>query len=102
MIEAFILDDEHKPIAATFLKWAMWLELTEEAIVDQTQIGEIVVSTVFCGLTGEVINRRPYFETMCFRRDEAFGGYQTRCATWDEALTMHAAGIAWAKEQANG
>lgn len=100
MIEAYILDADHKPVPTTMLEWAFWME-TDEAIVTQTQVGEIVVSTVFVGLCSHVINAKPYFETMCFKAHKS-QGYQTRCATWDGALAMHAAGLTWAKEKSNG
>jgi hypothetical protein len=89
------LDDEHNPVAITdSLEWAKWFE-TSKRHVDNTEIGDVRVSTVFLGLDHSLENfdgsMKDYvpilFETMIFggERDQ----YQERYATWDEAKAGH-------------
>lgn len=67
----------------------------ENRRVDESQIGNYRISTVFLGIDHNWNDYGPpiLFETMIFgphfERDE----YQTRCATWNEALEMHITAI---------
>lgn len=91
----------------------MWLE-TADRHVGETQVGPLIVSTVFLGLDHNHSGRGDpiLFETMIRGdRDQIIelGGrkhlvntwlnYQTRCSTWDQAQTMHVVAVAWAKEE---
>ncbi len=72
----------------TLLEWGKWFE-TDDRIIEQTDIDDVRVSTVFLGidhnfnLTGPPI----LFETMIFGGEH--DQYQDRCATYTEAKKMH-------------
>ena len=69
------------------LEWASWLE-TANRIVEQTQFGDVQVSTVFLGLDYSYGEGPPLlFETMIFGGTN--DGYQERYCTWDEAEQGH-------------
>ena len=69
------------------LEWARQFE-TSNRIVEQTQIGDMKVSTVFLGLDHSFGGGEPLlFETMIFGGAE--DGYQDRYSTWDEAVKGH-------------
>ena len=69
------------------LEWARWFE-TSNRIVEQTQIGDVKVSTVFVGIDYSFGGGEPLlFETMIFGGAE--DGYQDRYSTWDEAVKGH-------------
>lgn len=73
------------------MKWAFWFEESQDArVVEQTQIGATMVSTVFLGLDhGNLFDGPPLlFETMLFTDGEA-EHYQERCSTWLEAEAQH-------------
>jgi hypothetical protein len=63
---------------------------------------QLHVSTVFLGLNHAFHSIGPpmLFETMIFLRGDPLHEYQERCSTWDEAVAMHARGVAYAR--ANG
>ncbi len=72
--------------------WA--ISLGKQRRVARTTRDRVEVSTVFLGLDSNSLRRGPplLFETMIF--DDARDGhrprdYQTRCATYAQALTMH-------------
>ena len=89
--------DGHQPIPCTLMEWG---ERFNDAtrIVAQEHIGDIFVSTVFLGLDHALFDDDGplLFETMIFGgpHDE----YQTRCATWNQALAMHDTALALVKE----
>ena len=70
-------------------KWAEWFEKADRRIA-RDERGGVVVSTVFLGLDYNFSDIGPpiVFETM------VFGGplhqYQDRCASYDQAMRMHA------------
>jgi len=69
------------------LEWARQFE-TSNRIVEETQIGDVKVSTVFLGIDHAFIGGEPLlFETMIFGGEE--DGYQNRYSTWDEAVKGH-------------
>ncbi len=71
-------------------KWGRWMQLAEDdRIIEQTQVGDAKVSTVFLGLDYNFSEKGPpiLFETMIFGGEHA--DYQDRCATLDEARKMH-------------
>jgi hypothetical protein len=57
--------------------------------VDRTMIGDVEVSTVFLPINHNFFGEGPptLFETMVFGGEH--NGYQDRCATWEQAETMH-------------
>lgn len=65
--------------------------------VGDTDVGDVRVSTVFLGLDHDTLGKGPpiLFETM------VFGGihdqWMDRCATWDEAVAMHARAVEMVK-----
>jgi hypothetical protein len=79
----------HLPVPENDLfVWGQWLE-TADRQVARSEVGPMVVSTVFIGLDHNFGSGKPMlFETMIF--DGGEDDYQTRCATWDEAEAMHA------------
>jgi len=70
-------------------EWAQAFSDRKKRRVARTELGTVVVSTVFLGIDHGFGTGRPVlFETMVFggEHDE----YQERCCTWDEAEAMHA------------
>lgn len=85
------------------LLWAEWFE-TADRIVKQEFEGAYFVSTVFLGLDHNRAGTGPplLFETMVWIDGGTAEDYINRCSTWTEALAMHEAAKAWAKEQQRG
>jgi len=84
------LDSNHEVVLCkSVLEWGEWMhQHSKDRIVKQDSVGPLWVSTVFLGLDHSIFaDRLQLFETMIF--DEFHDDYQTRCSTWDEALTMH-------------
>lgn len=89
----------HTPVPCFFEEWTKRDEQNRR--VDYTTMsGDVFVSTVFLGLDHSFSDEGPpvLFETMVLGLDDA-KIYQTRCSTWDEAVAMHEAALAWAKER---
>ena len=87
----YILDDNHKPVPATVLQWARWLEGTyDRKRVALTKVGRKWVSTVFLGLNHNWFDdEHPIlFETMIYG-PKGFDDDQWRYHTWDEAVKGH-------------
>ena len=93
----YILDGK-TPVPADIMTWAQWFSTNGDGrTVAKTEVGGMLVSTVFLGLDhnwGD--GPPPLFETMIF------GGpldqeYQERCSTWEQAEAMHLEGINTAK-----
>ena len=83
----FVLIDK-KPVAEPdILTWSKWFESANRR-VDETQIGDASVSTVFLGIDHSFGSGPPLlFETMvfCGPLDQE----QDRCSTWEQAQRMH-------------
>lgn len=87
------------------LEWGRAFQDTGLWTVQKTRLrsddhGEVTVSTVFLGVDHNFGGQGPplLFESMIF--GEAFEGadeYQTRSATWDEALEQHAQAIRYVR-----
>ena len=77
----YILDAEGRPVPEPdFLKWSMWMyshnsEGKDSRIVKHTNIGKVLVSTVFLGLNSSP-RRLLLWETMIFAGEH--DGYQRR------------------------
>jgi len=83
----YILEGKQPKKVDDILEWAKSFE-TQSRIVEQTNIGDIKVSTVFLGIDHSFNRGKPIlFETMIFGGDE--DGYQERYSTWDEAVDGH-------------
>lgn len=69
------------------IEWSQSL-YSQSRIVEQTNIGEVFVSTVFLGLDHRFGKGKPLlFETMIFGGDE--DGFQERYTSWDLAYDGH-------------
>jgi len=103
-LQFYVLDANHRPVPVDDIKeWAQFFEDDEARRVALTSINGLRVSTVFLGLDhGWNSNRRPIlFETMIFpdkhptpeidleRIKDWAHAYQTRYASWDEAIAGH-------------
>ena len=86
----------------SLLDWAKWLE-TADRRVARTEIGPLVVSTVFLGLDHRFVDSSGdplLFETMIFGEHEDGDwseSYQERTSTWGEAEEAHARAVALAE-----
>jgi hypothetical protein len=81
-----LVGKEPKPVD-DLIEWAKSFE-GQNRIVEQTQIGDVKVSTVFLGLDHSFGGGEPLlFETMIFGGKE--DGFQDRYSTWDEAVEGH-------------
>lgn len=88
----FVLDDNHNPVAVEDTKkWAQWMFDNEDnRRVGLTQIGSVLVSTIFLGIAHCYANDKPLlFETMVFGLSEDNLVYRT--TTWEEAVAQHEA-----------
>ncbi len=79
---------DREPVKCTLLEWGAWFE-TDERRIDQTDIGDVHISTVFLGIDHNynLTGRPVLFETMIFGGEH--DQYQDRCCTYDEAKKMH-------------
>jgi hypothetical protein len=91
MTDKYILDG-HKPVPCDDLyEWGNWMQNADRQVA-VAEIGPLRVSTVFLGLDHGWLSPEPIlFETMIF--GDGSDSYQTRCATWDEAVRMHALAV---------
>ena len=71
------------------LKWGAWMEKRDERVIEQTDIEDVRVSTVFLGLDHRFTPGGPpiLFETMIFGGEH--DQYQDRCCTLEDARKMH-------------
>ena len=78
-----------KAVSVDFLEWAKWFECADR-VVEKTDIGDSVVSTVFLGLDHRFNNSEGaplIFETLVFGGE--MDGETFRYSTWEEAETGH-------------
>jgi hypothetical protein len=77
----------HEPVEVHDIM--VWAEaMNGDRRVEQTHIGDILISTVFLGIDHSHGSGPPIlFETMIFGGKHE--GYQERYATWDEAVEGH-------------
>lgn len=80
----------HTPVPCDdFMTWAMLYE-DRGRVVQQDQIGEYWISTVFLGMNTRLWGGPPVlFESMVFLGEKSTGADQ-RYSTWDEAVAGHA------------
>ena len=72
------------------LIWADWMKTFQNRVVRQDRTEGFLISTMFLGMDHNWSGQGApvLFETMVFH-NVFRPDYQTRCATWDEALVMH-------------
>lgn len=81
-----LVGKEPKPVD-DLIEWAKEME-RQNRVVEQTQVGDVKISTVFLGLDHSFGGGKPLlFETMIFGGKE--DGFQDRYSTWDEAVEGH-------------
>lgn len=89
----FTLDKQGKPKRCNnTLKWGRWMqEIGKGRIVEQTNIGKVMVSTVFLGLDHSFGSKIPVlWETMIFgSKRKALAGYQERYTSLSGAKKGH-------------
>ena len=96
----YILSGHEPVLEPDFLTWARWLE-TADRIVQQTHLGDVLISTVFLGLDHSFGYGAPVlFETMIF--DGEHDSYQDRYVTWAEAEAGHRRAVLLAGGPAQG
>ncbi len=89
---SYILDEDNNIVESDMLGYCEWLKKNESRrIVGRTQVGDILVSTVFLGIDHRFYGKGSpvLFETMCF--GGFFDEQQHRYCTWAEALQGHEA-----------
>ncbi len=88
MTDKYLLDENGEPQPCPdLMDWARWFQISERSIA-RTEIGKIVVSTVFLGLDHGYGSGPPVlFETMVF--EGPLNGEQVRYCTRAEALSGH-------------
>ena len=101
-MDNYILDEDNNPKLVPFMEWAQWMEKDpSRRIIARDEVGECVISTVFLGIDHRFMGGGPpiLFETMIFKQGtfEGWEDYQTRCATYEEALEMHEKAIQYVK-----
>jgi hypothetical protein len=71
-----------------FLTWAMWYSRADRTVA-RTEIGDVIVSTVFFGLDFSFgsENVPALFETMILGGE--LDGSKVRCTTWEQAEELH-------------
>jgi hypothetical protein len=104
-----VLDESGNVILCDLLSWAQWFELTPQRIIEQDQIEDYFVSTIFMGLNYQYVPEAAplWFETIVFAaadyepflermvRPEA--GWSQRYETLQEARVGHQLAIEWLK-----
>lgn len=85
----FILDESRNAVCVDdwpMTEWAVWYERADR-VVAKTEVGGLLVSTVFLGLNHQFKDGPPLlFETLTFGNG---GEICERCSTWAEAETQH-------------
>ena len=83
----YILNGKTPVECNDLMEWAKQME-RKNRIVEQSQFGDVKVSTVFLGLDHSFGGGKPLlFETMIFGGEN--DQYQERYSTWDEAVEGH-------------
>ena len=99
MSDKYILVDGEPVMEPDLMRWAQWFEESgDERIIEQTELGEVRVSTVFLGLDhrfGEGLNPI-LWETMIFGGPH--DGYQERFASREDAVLGHKIAVDLASE----
>ncbi|HEX4041080.1 MAG TPA: hypothetical protein VHY10_05215 [Xanthobacteraceae bacterium] len=94
----YILDGEKRVIPARdVIEWGHFFE-SAARIVEQTDVGDVRVSTVFLGFDHRLFGDGPplVFETMIF--GGPLNDEQWRYSSWDDAETGHAVAVKKARK----
>jgi len=83
----FILKGHEAIMCDNIIEWGMYYKAANRH-VDQTEIGEARISTVFLGMDHGFDGQVLLFETMIFGGEHDM--YCERYKTWDEAVEGHA------------
>jgi hypothetical protein len=106
-----VLDESGEVIPATLIEWVRFLESGPQRVIQQDEPLGFFVSTVFTGINYSFTpGAKPFwFETMIFDRwkgEYTFLEhpryetlYEDRYTTLKEAISGHAAALAWLKAQ---
>lgn len=94
----YILKDRKPVICADLRVWASWFEEVGNRRVGNTEVGDLVVNTIFLGLDHSFGSGPPIlWETMVF---DGEWGNQERCAgSWEQAEEMHRRMVEKVKKQ---
>jgi hypothetical protein len=93
MSDFYILDADHNLIATDVVTWAEWFNDPGNRRVAETELGNVLISTVCLGLDHNFFGLTPLlFETMVFVKDDGHETY--RCSTWAQAEAQHAEVVA--------
>lgn len=89
-IGTYILDDLGRAVPSDAKTWAAWME-KQNHVLEQTELGEALVSTIFLGLDHNHSGHGPplLWETRVF--GGALDGEQARYSTREQAELGHAA-----------
>jgi hypothetical protein len=93
MADLYVLDGKTPILCNDALEWFRWLDEADRYIA-KTQIGDAQVSTYFVGYDHDAGPGRP---PLLFEMKIVGGLYDnehSRCATWEEAETLHANAVA--------
>ncbi len=88
----YIMDDDHNTVPVNLITWSEWFA-THDRTIKKQRFGDILVSTVFLGLS----HNGDLFETMIFGpglREI----YCTRNVTYIDAEVSHSRAIIWLRE----
>jgi hypothetical protein len=99
--EYYILKDKTPIPVDDFMEWAKWNQNADRT-VKKTEIGDIIISTVFLGLNHSFdagTNKPLLFETMIFGGE--LDGDMWRYSTWEEAEEGHEKAVQLVKEKLN-
>lgn len=105
MSDKYILKDKTPVPVDDLMQWARWFEKADRK-VQLDVIDSFTISTIFLGLDHGYNGEPMLFETMIFPQsdltnweDNELYGYQTRCATWEEAEEQHRIAVSKVREQ---
>lgn len=89
MTDKYILQGRKPVLANSFAEWGRFFGKPANRRVEETQIGNVRISTVFLGIDHNFSGAGPpvLFETMVF--GGPLGGEQRRYCTWTEAKRGH-------------
>ena len=95
MSDFYMLDADHNVITTDDIgAWGDWFADINNRRVAETEVGNVIISTVCLGLDHNWSGTGPplLFETMVFVEDDGHETY--RCSTWAEAEAQHARVVA--------
>lgn len=104
-----VLDEDGNVVPCDLMTWARWFELSRQRIIEQDEIEDYWVSTIFLGLNHQYHPHGAplWFETMVFYAPEYDGqwdrmireqaGWSERYTTIQQARAGHQLAIEWLK-----